>query len=123
MSATKTSGLPDVITVSPPMPTAAEDSPAARLCEAVGERLELVRLALGFPTTRKFAEYLGVNENTPGSYERGKRFPSLPELLWLKHRTGYSLDFLVCGDEDGLNSLQKRVLDEARVLLDELTRA
>lgn len=69
---------------------------------AFGHRLRGVRHALEFESCRKFADYLGIDENRYSSWERGERIPE-PEILGrVKQMTDVTSDYLYYGDYAGL---------------------
>lgn len=80
---------------------------------AFGKRLRKARKALGWKTTRAFAEALGEAESVVSMWERGHRFPRLDRLLAIKKLTRASIDWLIEGDTSGLSvELLKRFRQE-----------
>jgi transcriptional regulator with XRE-family HTH domain len=70
--------------------------------EAVGQRLALLRLALGYGERqqRAFADFLSLGATSYNSYETGKQRPPIHVALSIVTRTGASLDWLYRGVED-----------------------
>lgn len=96
-----------------------EDDPTHRL--EVGERLELVRQALGFDSMAAFARHM--NEIEPGlnldrsklnHWEKGRHYPHplFLRALWKHFRV--SADWVLHGDAGGLPS---RVADSLRAVV------
>ena len=61
------------------------------------ERLKQVRLALGFGTSKEFAEAININAGTYRSYENGSRDFPLDILLLLKRKYKVSMEWLTMG--------------------------
>lgn len=70
---------------------------AARTPEAIGDRLCMVRKAIGL-TQEQFASSVGCPQGTFGQYEAGMRRPSVAvaSRLYDRHRIG--LNYLYLGD-------------------------
>jgi transcriptional regulator with XRE-family HTH domain len=74
-------------------------SSEANLTTEIGERLALVRLALGL-TQDEIGEQIGVAPNTWAGWEKGDgRRPNILRLIVLKRRHGISLDYVLTGDK------------------------
>jgi hypothetical protein len=80
--------------------------------EAIAERLELARLALGYPTQQAFAGSIGVSPMKWNNYVAARdRIPLNVALeLCKKHRL--SLDWIYRADPNGLPVALARKLDE-----------
>jgi transcriptional regulator with XRE-family HTH domain len=70
--------------------------------DEVAFRLRRLREALGFETTREFAAYLGIHEQTWYHVERGRRVPTVHDAIRVADRTGASLDWIYRGLEYSL---------------------
>ena len=66
--------------------------------EGFGARLEGLRLKTG-RTKKDISFMLGFSANVYGTYERGKRRPSLESIVKLADLFGVSLDYLMAGKE------------------------
>ena len=71
--------------------------------KAVGTRLRLTRIALGFDAQGKFAKAAGIAGNTYNQYEKGNRTPDLQQAIRLCDRFTLTLDWIYRGDPSGLN--------------------
>ena len=74
---------------------------ASRSAEAIGERLCLVRKALGM-TQEQFAAAVGCPQGTFGQYEAGMRKPSVAVASRLFDRFRIPLDYLYLGEVSNL---------------------
>ena len=74
---------------------------AARSPEAIGERLCLVRKALGL-TQEQFAAAVGCPQGTFGQYEAGMRKPSVAVASRVFDRFRIPLDYLYLGEVSSL---------------------
>ncbi len=77
-----------------PKPLAISESDLLR--QQIGQRLRIVRRALGFHSANAMAKQLGLTNQRYGNYERGERFPAEAAIIELG-RMGASLDFLFMG--------------------------
>ncbi len=75
---------------------------ALRSNRAIGERLELVRTAMG-KNQKAFANAAGVASNTYNQYTTGTNSPALEEAHKLCDRWGLTLDWIYRGDARGLS--------------------
>lgn len=57
-----------------------------------------MREKLGYPARSAFAEFLGINSETLGGYERGDSSPDLDFLAMYKQRFSVNLNWLIAGD-------------------------
>ena len=107
--------------------------------EAIGRRLRTQRKLKRW-TQAELSEYLGVTTKYVSKVENGDSLPSLQYMLKFAELTGASLDYLLRGTlpdqpsgmkaastlemaAGGLNSKQRRIFEEAAVMLAEvLTR-
>jgi transcriptional regulator with XRE-family HTH domain len=69
---------------------------------AIGERIRLTRVALGYPTSIGFARIVGLTQQALNNYEQGIRRPDLDKALLICRATGVTLDWLYRGDPSGL---------------------
>lgn len=69
--------------------------------EAVGERLRLLRRALGYKSS-EMADHLGIERTYWTRYEKGRQGLSSPVAALLTIRFGVTLDFLMLGRWDKL---------------------
>jgi transcriptional regulator with XRE-family HTH domain len=74
---------------------------ALRSPRSIGERLELIRYALG-KNQRAFANAAGVGGSTYSQYKTGTNGPALEEAHKLCDRWGLTLDWIYRGDARGL---------------------
>lgn len=72
------------------------------MSEAVGRRLQRLRIAKGFEFIRHFAKDLEVGEDRYDKWEKGKALIPPEEALKLKRRYGITSDWLYFGDETAL---------------------
>lgn len=85
-------------------------SPETYLHAEVGERLALVREALGLRAIDICRE-LNVGENTYSQWESGRSRPNLDDAIRFCRRYGVTLDWLFLGDISGVNfSLAQNIL-------------
>lgn len=70
--------------------------------DAVGERLRLLRLSLGYKKATPFAKALGIEGPTYRTYERGENPPPYEVLGRIKELTGASADWVLYGDAGSL---------------------
>lgn len=68
----------------------------------VASRLEMTRVALGYEDQAAFAAKAGLAQNRYNQYENGKRPLTLAAALKLRAAFGVTLDWLFCGDRNGL---------------------
>lgn len=81
--------------------------------KAAGERLELLRGVLGFPTKIAFAEYLGVGEDTYRHWAEGRHNIPRSICALLKERKGVPTEWLPFGDRSQLpRSLERQLYPE-----------
>ena len=74
---------------------------ALRSPRSIGERLELVRHALG-KNQKAFASAAGVGSSAYSQYKTGTNGPALEEAHKLCDRWGLTLDWIYRGDTRGL---------------------
>lgn len=72
------------------------------MTEAVGKRLQQLRLAKDFDYIRHFAEAIGVNEARYDKWEKGRALVPPEVVLRLKAMYGITADWLYYGEESGL---------------------
>lgn len=65
--------------------------------ELIGARLRQLRLALGFPHARHFAEFVGISEQAWNHFETGRRAPTPPDATKVAAKTGITLDWIYRG--------------------------
>ena len=73
----------------------------ARDLNAIGQRIVLLRRALGYGPT-EFAVFLDIGTNTLSNYETGRRRPDIDQAVNIVRRTGVTLDWLYRGEAAGL---------------------
>lgn len=97
VKANKPHDLPDRPTHNLPMEheASATRDPYAIKC---GHRLRIVRLALGHPVLRRFAEITGEHENNLSAWENGKRIVPTSYIQKLRELFGVSHDWIYGGD-------------------------
>lgn len=94
----------DRISAMPKKPTAYN--------EAIGKRLEQLRVAKGFDTIRAFAKSINVHEDTYRAWERGdNRIPANVVSVLCKRYKGLTHDWIYDGDEGGIPG---RLLEELK---------
>lgn len=84
------------------------------LKEAIGERLRLTRLALGFHTQISIVRALNRPNITAAhwnNWESGRVRMGVDYALVLKHQFGLSLDWIYQGEKGGLSHKLARALD------------
>ena len=69
------------------------DSPAV-----IGQRLEDLRVELGFKTQAAFAEALGIDKSTYNLYKTGARPLTFETACIIRRKWGMSIDWLFFGD-------------------------
>jgi transcriptional regulator with XRE-family HTH domain len=70
--------------------------------KAIGLRLELTRLALGFDHQNRFCGRAGIATNTYNQYETGDRRPAVENAVALCEAYDLTLDWIYRGDPSGL---------------------
>lgn len=70
--------------------------------KALGRRLELTRLALGFASQVDFCAELKIDKTAYNPFEKGKRRITLDVAIRIKHRFAITLDWIYCNDPSGL---------------------
>lgn len=81
--------------------------------EAVGQRLNSLRLAKGFDTIRSFAKAMDWEEDRYTAWEKGKAMIPPLETAALRARFGITSDWLYYGDEAGLTRAMHEALRAA----------
>ena len=69
--------------------------------EAIGERIKLIRAAMGM-NAADFARQVGLSSQTLANYETGYRRPELDKAMLIVQKTGATLDYIYLGDSSGL---------------------
>ena len=69
---------------------------------ATGNRLRVLREALGYDSLRDFAAAIDVPEDRFGTYERGVSLLQMPTALLIKRRYGVTLEWIYDGDATGM---------------------
>ncbi len=83
---------------------------ALRSNRSIGERLELVRAAVG-KNQKVFANAAGVACSTYSQYKTGTSSPALEEAHKLCDRWGITLDWIYRGDARGLSPDLSRAME------------
>lgn len=65
--------------------------------EAIGKRLEITRIALGFQTRREFYAPIGLGESATSMWESGNRLPHVQHAMLLCREYGLTLDWIYRG--------------------------
>jgi len=78
---------------------------------AVGERLQRIRQLCGLNQT-KFAQTLGLQQNTYSSYENGSRKCSVETAVEIARQHSVTLDYIFMGNDAGLTRVLARELLE-----------
>ena len=81
--------------------------------DAVGERLVLLRLSLGYKKAVDFARALGLEPHTYRMYERSANMPTHEALGRIKELTGASTDWVLYGDTGNLPVSLYKMMYEA----------
>jgi transcriptional regulator with XRE-family HTH domain len=66
--------------------------------EAVGKRLELTRMALGYESQKDFYGSTGLGASSYSMWENGTRYPSVTHAMRLCQEYGLTLDWIYRGD-------------------------
>lgn len=66
--------------------------------EIIGQRLERLRIELGFKTQTAFADALGIDKSTYSLYKTGDRQLTFETACLIRQNWGISLDWLFFGD-------------------------
>lgn len=82
--------------------------------ESIGKRLEITRIALGFPTRREFYAPIGLGESATSMWESGQRLPHVQHAMLLCREYGLTLDWIYRGV---LSSLPHRTAMTIRAAL------
>ena len=69
---------------------------------ATGNRLRVMREALGYDSLRDFSAAIDVPEDRFGTYERGVSLLQMPTALLIKRRFGVTLEWIYDGDASGM---------------------
>lgn len=89
--------------------------------KAIGERLELIRLASGYPNKprgaiKRWAEKFGWSQQEYGNWETGlQRIPPEPASA-IMHKTGATLDYIYHGKESTLPRSLSDAIDQVKNL-------
>ena len=85
--------------------------------KSVGQRLEIMRVAMGYAHKKDFAEHLGITPQTLNHYLKGNAdMPyDLRQKLW---KMGAHPGWLYHGDEDGLAKAFIEKLRAAELIMD-----
>ena len=78
-----------------------KDGPIIRMMdppEIIGQRLEHLRVKLGFSTQTAFADALGISKSTYNLYKTGARPLTFETACTIRRKFGMSLDWLFFGD-------------------------
>jgi transcriptional regulator with XRE-family HTH domain len=70
--------------------------------EVIGARLRALRIALGYKRARAFCEVVEISEQAWNNYENGRRAPTAKDGVKIAKTTGVTLDWIYCGDSQGL---------------------
>lgn len=70
--------------------------------EAIGERLELTRLAMGFGSQAAWCRAVGIAPNTWNNYKQGRYRIGLDEAKRVVKETGVDLDWIYYGKKEML---------------------
>lgn len=70
--------------------------------QQIAVRLRRLREAFGFDSSRDFAAFLEIPEQSWYHLEKGRRAPTVPDALKVCAATGVSLDWIYRGMEDTL---------------------
>lgn len=81
------------------------------LTESIGQRIRTIR---GKESRKSFAERMDIGTATLQRYEENERTPDLEFLVNLKNDTGFSLDYLVFGEDSNLSGEENRLLNNFR---------
>ncbi len=71
--------------------------------EFIGQRLRLLRLALGYEDQSAFAALCDVSPQAWNNWERGRQTPRLDQIAKIRRASGATVDFILFGDESGLS--------------------
>lgn len=74
----------------------------SRIYAETGNRLRVMREALGYDSLRDFAAEIDVPEDRFGTYERGVSLLQMPTALLIKRRFGVTLEWIYDGDASGM---------------------
>ncbi|WP_410053239.1 helix-turn-helix domain-containing protein [Bradyrhizobium sp. SZCCHNR1004] len=66
--------------------------------EIIGQRLERLRVELGFAKQQDFANALGIDKSTYSLYKNGSRALTFETACIIRQKWGISLDWLFFGD-------------------------
>lgn len=78
----------------------------------IGQRLELIREALGIEGKGEFADICGVEANTYSQWINGRANVSLPFALQIVKATGATLDYIYLGKTEGLPMKFMRITEQ-----------
>lgn len=78
-----------------------QPDPASKVTRAFASRLKAARVAAGFETQKAFAEHINSEAETYRRWERAETEPPFHMLVKIRHAVGKSVDFLICGPNDG----------------------
>jgi transcriptional regulator with XRE-family HTH domain len=80
----------------------------------IGQRLELIREAIGIEVQAEFAKLCGVQPNAYSQWAKGRARISLPFALQVVKATGATLDYIYLGKTDGLPMKFMRILQQGQ---------
>lgn len=78
-----------------PKSKGSSDPEIVEIRKAVGERIKAARGRSPYKTARAFANAVGVSPSTLTSWEKGRAFPGVENLLQVSKLTGESVGFLL----------------------------
>jgi transcriptional regulator with XRE-family HTH domain len=80
--------------------------------EVIAARLRALRRALKH-NQKTFCEVVGISEQAWNHFERGRRAPTVKDGVKIAKKTGVTLDWIYCGDGQGLQdkALKKSLED------------
>jgi transcriptional regulator with XRE-family HTH domain len=80
--------------------------------EIIGTRLRALRRTLKH-NQKTFCEVVGISEQAWNHFEHGRRAPTVKDGVKIAKKTGVTLDWIYCGDGQGLQDkvLKKRLED------------
>ena len=76
----------------------------------IGQRLELIREAIGMQDQADFARHCGAQPNAYNQWTKGRARISLEFALRIARATGATLDYIYLGKTDGLPMKFMRIL-------------
>lgn len=68
----------------------------------IGERIRVLREALGYSNASQFAAFVGWSSQQLSNYENGQKRPEVNMAILLCSRTGATLDYIYRGEFAGL---------------------